>query len=180
MSDVRWIECGPEHLEPIRAIFNDAILTSTALYEYEPRSAEVMQAWWQARQQAQLPVIGAVNAAGELMGFASYGPFRPHAAYHYTVEHSVYVDARFRGLGLGEELLQRLIQRAQQQDYHVLIGVIDAQNEPSIALHRKLGFEPCGHLRETGYKFDRWLDLSLWQLVLTTPEKPVAKLRDSH
>lgn len=167
-----WIDCNRDHLEAIRAIFNEAIVNSTALYDYVPRSVEVMQAWFEAKEKADLPVIGVMNEAGELMGFGSYGPFRPHAAYQYSVEHSVYVDARFRGLGLGKEILRRLIERAQQQDYHMMIGVIDAQNTTSIALHEKLGFTACGQIREAGYKFGRWLDLALYQLVLTTPANP--------
>ncbi len=112
-----------------------------------------------------------VDENGTLMGFGSYGPFRPHAAYQYSVEHSIYVDARFRGRGLGKELLRRLIDRAKQQGYHMMIGVIDAENTGSIALHAKAGFEPCGHVRHAGYKFGRWLDLALYQLVLPVPEK---------
>ncbi|MBK8038065.1 MAG: N-acetyltransferase [Verrucomicrobiaceae bacterium] len=160
------LDCTHDHLEAIQAIFNEAIVNSTALYDYEPRSAEVMEAWWNAKQEKNLPVIGAVDESGTLMGFGSYGPFRPHAAYQHTVEHSIYVDARFRGRGLGKELLSRLIQRATQQGYHMMIGVIDAENAGSIALHAKAGFEPCGHIREAGFKFGRWLDLALYQLIL--------------
>lgn len=167
-----WIDCTREHLEAIRAIFNDAIVNSTALYDYVPRSPEVMEVWFEAKQKGGLPILGVLSDDGELMGFGSYGPFRPHAAYKYSVEHSIYVDARFRGRGLGKEILQRLIERAQQQDYHMMIGVIDAQNATSIALHEKLGFSSCGHIREAGYKFGRWLDLALYQLVLSTPEQP--------
>lgn len=167
-----WIDCNRDHLEAIRAIFNEAIVNSTALYDYVPRSVEVMQAWFETKEKSDLPVIGVMNEAGELMGFGSYGPFRPHAAYQYSVEHSVYVDARFRGQGLGKMILERLIERAEQQDYHMMIGVIDAQNATSIALHEKLGFAACGHIREAGYKFGRWLDLALYQLVLKTPARP--------
>ena len=163
-----WIECGRERLEPIRAIFNDAIVNSTALYDYELCSPEVMEAWWAAKQEKKLPVIGVLDETGTLMGFGSYGPFRPHAAYQYSVEHSIYVDGRFRGRGLGKELLRRLIDRATQQGYHMMIGVIDAQNAVSIALHQRLGFAPCGTIREAGFKFARWLDLVLYQKVLPT------------
>lgn len=166
-----WIDCTHEHLEAIRAIFNEAIVNSTALYDYEPRSPEVMEAWWAAKQASNLPVIGVLDENGMLMGFGSYGPFRPHAAYQYSVEHSIYVDGRFRGRGLGKELLLRLIDRATQQGYHMMIGVIDAENTTSIALHAQAGFEPCGHIRHAGYKFGRWLDLALYQLVLPVPEK---------
>ena len=161
-----FLDCTHDHLEAIQAIFNEAIVNSTALYDYEPRSAEVMEVWWTAKQEKNLPVIGVVDEKGTLMGFGSYGPFRPHAAYQHTVEHSIYVDARFRGHGLGKELLHRLIERAMQQGYHMMIGVIDAENAGSIALHAKAGFEPCGQIREAGFKFGRWLDLALYQLTL--------------
>lgn len=161
-----FLDCTHDHLEAIQAIFNEAIVNSTALYDYEPRSSEVMETWWGAKQEKNLPVIGVLDEDGTLMGFGSYGPFRPHAAYQHTVEHSIYVDARFRGRGLGKELLNRLIERATQQGYHMMIGVIDAENAGSIALHAKAGFEPCGHIREAGFKFGRWLDLALYQLIL--------------
>lgn len=168
-----WIDCGREYLEPIRAIFNDAIVNSTALYDYVPRSREVMEAWFAGKEEKNLPVIGVLDEGGELMAFGSYGPFRPHAAYKYSVEHSIYVDGRFRGRGLGKQMLQKLIERAKAQDFHMMIGVIDAQNATSIALHEKAGFEACGSIKHAGYKFGRWLDLAMYQLVLPTPEQPV-------
>jgi phosphinothricin acetyltransferase len=166
------IDCGRDRLEAIQDIFNDAIVNSTALYDYVPRSREVMEAWFEAKEKAALPVIGLLDEDGALMGFGSYGPFRPHAAYKYSVEHSVYVETRFRGRGVGRRLLEELIRRARDQDYHMMIGVIDAQNASSIALHEKLGFSACGSIRQAGYKFGRWLDLALYQKVLDTPETP--------
>jgi L-amino acid N-acyltransferase YncA len=162
-----WTDCGREHLEAIRAIFNDAIVNTTALYDYEPRSVEVMQAWFAVKEEKKLPVIGVLDDDGTLMGFGSYGPFRPHAAYQFSIEHSIYVDARFRGRGLGRRILQRLIEKAREQRYHMMIGVIDAENATSIALHEKMGFAHCGHIKEAGFKFGRWLDLELMQLILT-------------
>lgn len=164
-----WTDCGREHLEAIRAIFNDAIVNSTALYDYEPRSVEVMEAWFAVKEEKKLPVIGVLDDDGTLMGFGSYGPFRPHAAYQHTVEHSIYLDARFRGRGLGRQILQRLIEKAREQGYHMMIGVIDAKNGTSIALHEKMGFAHCGHIKEAGFKFGCWLDLELMQLILTKP-----------
>ena len=87
------------HADQILAIFNEAIVTSTALYDYKPRPREAMQGWFQAKRGGGFPVVGYENAAGELMAFASYGTFRAWPAYKYSVEHSVYVDGRFRGQG---------------------------------------------------------------------------------
>ena len=168
-----FIECGPQHLEAIRGIFNEAIATSTALYEYEPRSAEFMQAWFNHKKGAHLPLIGVEDEAGVLMGFASYGPFRTLPAYRHTMEHSVYVHSEFRGRGLGKQLLERLIQHAQAREVHTMIGVIDAGNATSIQLHERLGFVPAGMLKEVGFKFGRWLDVVLYQKHLRGPETPV-------
>ena len=106
------------------------------------------------------------------MGFASYGPFRPHAAYRYSVEHSVYVDRDFRQRGVARRLMTALIERAEAQQYHTLIGGIDASNTASIALHERLGFSHAGTVRQAAYKFDRWLDLAFYQRVLPTPDEP--------
>ena len=69
-----WTDCGREHLEAIRAIFNDAIVNSTALYDYEPRSVEVMEAGFAVKEEKKLPVIGVLDDDGTFMGFGSYGP----------------------------------------------------------------------------------------------------------
>jgi phosphinothricin acetyltransferase len=165
--------CFSRHAQAILDIFNDAILTSTALYDYKARTMDSMSAWFQAKEAGGLPVIGYENAAGELMGFASYGAFRPHPAYKYAMEHSVYVEKRFRGLGLGEALLRALIARARAGQVHLLIGAIDADNAGSIALHRKLGFVHSGTITQAGFKFGRWLDVAFYQLTLDTPADPV-------
>jgi L-amino acid N-acyltransferase len=170
---MRVIQCEPSrHAEAIRAIFNEAIVGSTALYDYKPRTIEMMSAWFDAKAKGKFPVIGIENNFGELMGFGSYGTFRAWPAYKYSVEHSVYVDARFRGQGLGKRLLQEVIAAAEGQGYHILVGVIDASNSVSIHLHERLGFSHCGTIRQAGFKFGRWLDVSFYQLILSTPAVP--------
>lgn len=162
-----------QHAAPILAIFNEAIANSTAIYDYKPRTIETMRAWFESKARGNYPVIGAQAEDGELMGFASYGSFRAWPAYKYSVEHSVYVDTRFRGRGIGRRLLEAVIEAAREQDYHVLIGGIDASNEASIALHERLGFTHCGTIRQAGFKFGRWLDLSFYELILATPLQPI-------
>ncbi|HAP27412.1 MAG TPA: GNAT family N-acetyltransferase [Achromobacter sp.] len=168
------VDCTHErHADQILAIFNDAIATSTALYDYKPRPREAMDGWFKTKQQGGFPVVGLENAEGELMAFASYGTFRAFPAFKYSVEHSVYVDARFRGRGLGEAMMAILIERARANGVHVLVGGIDASNQGSIRLHEKLGFVHAGTIRQAGFKFGRWLDLAFYQLTLETPENPV-------
>jgi phosphinothricin acetyltransferase len=171
---MRTIQCERNrHAKTILAIFNDAILNSTALYDYKPRTMEMMAAWFDAKAKGKYPVIGVENDSGELMGFGSYGTFRAWPAYKYSVEHSIYVGACFRGQGVGKRLLQELIAAAQGQSYHILIGGIDATNSVSIRLHEGLGFSYCGTIRQAGFKFGRWLDLSFYQLILEGPSDPV-------
>lgn len=160
------------HAPAILAILNDAILTSTALYEYRPLGPESMESWFRVKEEQGFPVLGAETDTGELAGFATYGTFRARPAYKYSVEHSVYVKAEHRGKGIGGALMRELIRTAVAQDRHVMIGGIDAENAASIAFHRNLGFEHAGTVRQVGYKFGRWLDLAFYQLLLPTPAGP--------
>ncbi|MCA6217716.1 N-acetyltransferase [Ideonella sp. B7] len=163
-----------EHAPAILAIFNDAIAHSTALYEYQPRTLETMANWFATKQAGGYPVIGAFDAAGQLLGFASWGPFRAYPAFKYTVEHSVYVHQDHRGRGIGRQLLTELLRQAEARDeVHALIAAIDMQNPGSIALHESLGFQHAGTLPQVGFKFGRWLDLGFWQRTLPTPHQPV-------
>ena len=170
---MRIISCDRTHGGAILAILNDAIENSTALYEYRPRTQASMDAWFAAKDQARYPIIGVIDTADQLLGFASYGAFRAWPAYKYSVEHSLYVERAHRGRGIGGLLLGELIASATRQDYHMLIGGIDAHNAASIALHRRLGFVQCGHIRHAGFKFNRWLDLLFYQLLLKTPVHPL-------
>ena len=160
------------HSQQILDVFNDAILNSTALYDYKPRAPESMVGWFKTKETNNYPVVGIEAESGDLVGFASYGTFRAWPAYKYSVEHSVYVHKDHRGKGLGRLLMQRLIEEAKAQDYHVMVGGIDIANSGSIALHEKLGFTHAGTIRHAGFKFGRWLDLAFYQLILETPAQP--------
>ncbi len=166
------IDCDSSHSDSILAILNEAIVNSTALYDYVPRPRESMDNWFAAKRCGNYPVVGVVSDTGEILGFATYGTFRPWPAYKYTVEHSLYITPEFRGQGLGKLLLSTLIGRARDQDYHVLVGGIDSTNLASIALHNHLGFEHVASMKQVGFKFGRWLDLCFYQLLLETPAQP--------
>ena len=171
---MKLITCEPaQHAAPILDIFNEAIANSTALYDYKPRAPDTMAGWFEAKNKGRYPVIGLEDATGTLVGFGSYGAFRAWPAYKYTVEHSIYIDTRFRGQGHGRTLLDALVAAATQQNYHVMIGGIDASNAVSIKLHESLGFTHCGTVKQAGFKFGRWLDLAFYQRILATPVAPV-------
>jgi L-amino acid N-acyltransferase YncA len=167
------IDCThAEQAHAILDILNDAIVSSTAIYDYEPRPVSSMGPWFAAKVSGGFPVLGAVDASGMLAGFATYGCFRERAAYKYSVEHSVYVHRERRGRGIGHALMRRLIDVCTEQQYHVMVGGLDAENAASIALHQKLGFAHAGTIQQAGYKFGRWLDLAFFQLLLPTPAEP--------
>jgi L-amino acid N-acyltransferase len=167
-------QCSLEgHGNAILGILNDAIVSSTAVYDYHPRALESMAPWFEAKRVRNFPVWGAVGDANELLGFATYGTFRPWQGFKYSVEHSVYVASHARGQGIGRVLMQRLIETAREQQYHLLIGGIDASNAQSIAFHEQLGFVHAGTIKQAGFKFGRWLDLAFYQLTLSTPAQPI-------
>ena len=167
------ISCDRSRKGPMLEILNEVILNSAAIYDYRPRTPEMMDAWFESKEKGSFTIIGLAGDDGSLIGFGSYAMFRDRPAYKYTVEHSIYLEKSHRGKGLGKILLGAIIDAAKQQQYHNLIGAIDSENAASIALHEQFGFELCATIRQAAYKFDRWLDLTLYQLILPTPQRPV-------
>lgn len=149
----------------ILEIVNDAILNTTAIYDYDLRTLEEQMEWFLLKEKNNFPVFVA-ELNNEIVGFGTYDSFRSKVGYRFTVEHSVYVKEGFAGKGIGKLLLEQLITTAKSENYHVMIGVIDATNENSIRFHEKFGFESIGILKEVGFKFNRWLDVNLMQLKL--------------
>lgn len=158
-------------LEEILAIYNDAIVNTTAVYSYHAQTLEDRKAWFEQKQADGYPVI-VFEIEGHVAGFATFGPFRAWPAYKYSIEHSVYVNTDYRKQGIGRKLLQAIIDLAKAGEYKTLVAGIDAANDKSIWLHEKLGFTHSGTVRNAGYKFERWLDLAFYQLDLDGPEIP--------
>ena len=154
-----------EDTEAILDIINNNILHSTSLYDYSIRSFEQQKAILEEKIQKGFPVIVAENN-GKVLGFGMYSEFRFREAYQFTVEHSVYVTENQLGKGIGKRLLSELIVLARAQKLHTMIGVIDSENQNSIAFHEQFGFKIVGTIKESGYKFDRWLDSVFMQLLL--------------
>ena len=169
---MKIINCTKDHAPAILDILNEAIINSTALYDYTPRGIETMTPWFDVKMKNHFPVIGLVDDEGQLMAFGTYGTFRAWPAYKYSIEHSLYVHQDHRGKGYGKIILQQLIRDAKDKGYHNLIAGIDSQNITSIKLHEASGFVFCGRIEHAGFKFSRWLDLDFYQLLLPTPEHP--------
>ena len=155
-------DAAENDLPALLAIYNDLVATSTAIYMDRPTTLDERTAWWRARVTAGYPVLVAEDDAG-VVGFASFGDFRPRPGYRFSVEHSVYVRADRRGSGIGRTLMLPLIDRATALGKHIMIGGVDAENTGSLRFHERLGFERVAHFKEVGFKFGRWLDLIFLQ-----------------
>ncbi|MGX7666098.1 N-acetyltransferase family protein [Flavobacterium pedocola] len=155
----------PEDIPAVLEIVNHEILNSTAIWDYDVRTLEQQTAIINEKNESGFPFLVA-EKEGRIAGFGTYGTFRYKIGYRFTVEHSVYIHKDFTGNGIGSLLLKELIEIAKLQKLHTMIGVIDAENGGSIAFHERLGFKRVGHIKETGYKFDRWLDSVFVQILL--------------
>lgn len=154
-----------EDTQAILDIINYNILHSTALYDYNIRTYEQQKAILDDKLAKNFPVIVA-EANGQVVGFGMYSEFRFREAYKFTVEHSVYVANDYHGKGIGNVLLAELIALAKAQKIHTMIAVIDAENQGSVSFHEKFGFKTVGIIKESGYKFNRWLHSVFMQLIL--------------
>jgi phosphinothricin acetyltransferase len=153
-------------LPGILEIYNEAVLNTTATYDYEPRTLDHRTAWFDDHVKTNYPVFVAVNEAGWVVGWSALNRFHDRMGYRFTTENSVYVAADQRGKGVGKLLLPPLIEAARERGLHAIIGAIDAANEASIRLHARFGFEQVGHFKQTGFKFGRWLDVVYMEKLL--------------
>jgi L-amino acid N-acyltransferase len=163
MLDIR--DAREADVSAILAIYNDVVATSTAIYRDDPATLEDRRRWCAGRQEQGYPVLVA-DEGGDIVGFASFGDFRPWPGYRFTVEHTVHVRADRRSHGIGTGLMQPLLRRAASMGKHVMIAGVDADNAGSLAFHERLGFSRVAHFREVGFKFGRWLDLVFLQRIL--------------
>jgi len=153
----------------LAAIYNDVLTTSTVIFSDKPVTVEDRIAWLEGRNKQGFPVLVAGAGNDVVAGFASYADFRAWPGYRYSVEHTIHTHRDHRGAGVGRELMQALFAKAREQDMHVMVAGVDANNTGGIAFHERLGFEQAGCVREVGRKFGRWLDLIFLQKFLDPP-----------
>ena len=158
-------EAIEDDLQQLLGIYNDIILHTTAVYDYEPHTLEMRKQWLETKKQQGFPVYVA-EEDGKIFGFSSIGPFRAWAAYKYSVENSVYVASEARGKGIGKLLIPPLIEATKKLQLHTIIASVDATNEASLRLHKSFGFKEVAHFKQVGWKFERWLDLKFLQLII--------------
>jgi L-amino acid N-acyltransferase len=170
-------------LAAIDDIYNHYVRTSTATFQVEPTTPEERRAWFAAHGPDH-PVLvfedetardGAPRVAGgAIAGWGSLSRYYPREAYGHTVELSIYVRHDQRGRGIGRALVSELLGQARGARHHVVLAQVAADQEASLALHRKFGFREVGCLREVGFKFDRWLDVVLFHLVISASDTRAA------
>lgn len=156
-----------EDLPGILEIYNDAVLQTTATYDYEPRTLEHRQGWFDDHVKNDYAIFVAENEAGQLVGWSALNRYHDRMGYRFTTENSVYIGASHRGRGIGKLLLAPLIHAARERGWHAILAAIDAENEASVRLHASFGFQKVGLFKQVGFKFDRWLDVVYMELLLT-------------
>ena len=159
-----------EDLDHITHIYNDAVLNTTATFDIIPRTKSEQLAWFDKHGERHpvlvIHTLGLNGEAQEVVGWGSLGPWSDRSAYDDSGEVSIYIAKSVRGLGLGMMVLENLIAAARTRQFHTLLARISDANEPSLKLHKRFGFEQVGLLKEVGFKFNRWIDVHFYQLIL--------------
>ena len=172
MNDLTIRPAAESDASAIAAIYNHYVRTSTATFDTVERSVAIQLAWL-AEHVDPHPVLVAESDGG-VVAWGALSRWGTRSAYLHTVEISTYVAPDAVGQGLGPALSEVLIGRARALGHHAIISQIVHENEASLSMARRLGFERIGTLREVGRKFDRWLDVVLMELVLDAPTHSAA------
>ncbi|MGG6314606.1 N-acetyltransferase family protein [Paenibacillus macerans] len=150
-----------EDLPEMLAIYNEAVVNSTATFDLEEQSLQERKVWFR-NHGGRYPLIVA-EVQGKVAGYCSLSPFRAKPAYAGSAELSVYLAAEFRGQGIGTALTLDILKRAEMLGYHTVISCVVGGNEASRKLHEKFGFEHIGCFKEVGRKFGEWQDVHFYQ-----------------
>jgi L-amino acid N-acyltransferase len=157
-----------EDAAEIVAIYNEAVAHSTASFDTAPRSVDAQRR--RIREHGGRHPFLVADEAGAVVGWATLSPWSDRNAYDRTGESSVYIRSDRRGQGLGRRLLLEILDGARAAGLHTVLARISAGNPASDRLHESLGFVRVGEMREVGYKFDRWVDVHLYQWMAEGPE----------
>jgi phosphinothricin acetyltransferase len=148
----------------IAELYNHYVVNTTATLDLVPRSLEDQKSFIAQRSGAFTVVVA--ERDGEVVGFASLSAYKERAAYRGTVEDSVYVRHDLQGGGVGRSLLSAVIEHAEGAGFHVVMARVEASGTASRRLHEACGFQLIGVEPEVGRKFNRWLDIAVYHLML--------------
>lgn len=168
MLTIRAAKMGD--LGAITGIYNEAILTTSATFDTQPKTDEEQRTWFN-NHGVKCPVVAA-ELDSEVVGWVSLSEWSDRCAYSDTAEISMYVKQEFRGKGIGRQLLQAIVAEGEKVGFHTILARINTGNDVSIHLHQSVGFEQVGIMREVGRKFGKLLDICLLQKIYPakTPE----------
>ena len=148
------------------AIYNEAVLNTTATADYEPRSLESRYEWFDEHAREGYPILVARDAQCGVVGWSSLSRYKERIGYRFTAESSIYIHRDWRGRGIGKQLMLPLIEAARAMGLHAIVAGVSGDNEASLKLHAGLGFEKVAHYRETIWKFGKWLDVVYFEMIL--------------
>jgi L-amino acid N-acyltransferase YncA len=164
-QDVVLIRCAQKtDLEAITEIYNEAVRTTTATFDTEPKTVEERRGWFMSHGERH-PILVA-EFDGSVVGWGCLTRWSDRPAYDVTAETSFYVKQEHRGKGIGRKLKQATIDKARQLGFHSLIARIAEGSAESLHLNEAFGFQRVGTLKEVGRKFGRLLDVHILQLIL--------------
>ena len=150
----------------VREIINESILHTSHNYDYHPKSLDEVERIFSEKIREGFPVlVGEVH--GEVLAYATYAKFRAKPGYSKTLEHSIYLNEKAQGKGLGSEMMRKLIEIAKEQGYHMMIAGMDSENLGSYRFHERLGFRETARMPEVSFKLGKWLTLVFMQLKLS-------------
>ena len=154
----------PADVEAITAIYNEAILTTTATFDTEPKTTAERLEWFNAHDERH-PVLVAV-VEGTIAGWASLSKWSDRPAYDGTAETSFYVQSKYRGRGIGRMLKEAIIEEARRLHFHTLIARVAEGSQESLHLNESAGFVHIGTMKQVGRKFGKLLDVHILQKML--------------
>ena len=156
-------------LPAITDIYNEAVLTTNATFDSEPKTLAQQEVWFNSHD-ARHPILVAEQDKA-VVAWASLSEWSSRCAYSDTAEISIYVMEQFRNQGIGKKLLAKIMLAGQECGLHTILSGITEGNDTSIHLHEAAGFETVGTMREVGYKFNKLLDVRLMQRIFDRAPK---------
>src|SRR5688572_17108387 len=150
----------------VAAIYNHYVVETIVTFEESPLSAQEMADRIGEIQSAGLPFLVSEEEGRGITGYAHASKWKGRCAYRHSAEITVYLEPRQTGRGVGSALYAALMPLLKERGIHAVIGGIALPNQASVALHEKFGMVKVAHFPEVGRKFDRWIDVGYWQLVI--------------
>jgi phosphinothricin acetyltransferase len=149
----------------IAEIYAPSITLGATSFELEPPAATVM-AERIAQVLAFAPWLVGLDGDDRVIGYAYASPHHERAAYRWSVNVAIYIDAAHHRRGVGRRLYESLFALLRVQGFYLAHAGITLPNASSVGLHEALGFRPVGIYRNVGWKLGAWRDVGWWQLEL--------------